>query len=139
MPIELHEGDLPDGTEFGSCVAVDSETMGLNPHRDRLCVVQLSGGDGNAEIVQIKPGQSEAPNLKRLLADINILKIYHFGRFDIAVLAKTFGVWANCRYPFPNAMVRQLFATVLPSLPESSAFSPEILLWKIMGKDFGKA
>jgi ribonuclease D len=88
----LYQGDLPDGLDLGPMVAIDCETMGLNPHRDRLCVVQLSGGDGNAHMVQIAIGQTEAPNLVRLLADPEVLKIFHFGRFDIAVLKHAFGV-----------------------------------------------
>lgn len=72
-------------------VAIDCETMGLNPHRDRLCVVQLSGGDGNAHLVQVAKGQTDAPNLCRMLADPNVLKLFHFGRFDIAALYHTFG------------------------------------------------
>jgi ribonuclease D len=88
----LHIGDLPDGLDLGPSVAIDCETMGLNPHRDRLCVVQLSAGDGNAHMVQIAPGQTRAPNLERLLADAGVLKIFHFGRFDIAALLNAFGV-----------------------------------------------
>jgi ribonuclease D len=88
----LHIGDLPDGLSLGTAVAIDCETMGLNPHRDRLCVVQLSSGDGHAHLVQVAPGQTRAPNLERLLADPAVLKIFHFGRFDIAVLLHTFGV-----------------------------------------------
>jgi ribonuclease D len=88
----LHVGDLPDGLILGPSVAIDCETMGLNPHRDRLCVVQLSAGDGHAHLVQVTPGQTSAPNLERLLADPEVLKIFHFGRFDIAVLLHTFGV-----------------------------------------------
>lgn len=88
----LHKGDLPDDLDLGPVVAIDCETMGLNPHRDRLCVVQMSGGDGNAHLVQVAKGQTEAPNLARLLADPSVLKLFHFGRFDIAVLLKTFGV-----------------------------------------------
>ncbi len=88
----LHEGDLPDGLTFGASVAVDCETMGLNPQRDRLCLVQLSGGDGDAHLVRISRGQDAAPNLCALLADPDVLKIFHFGRFDIAALLKTFGV-----------------------------------------------
>jgi ribonuclease D len=88
----LHVGDLPDGLILGPSVAIDCETMGLNPHRDRLCVVQLSAGDGHAHLVQVTPGQTSAPNLERLLADPDVLKIFHFGRFDIAVLLHTFGV-----------------------------------------------
>ncbi len=91
MTNHLHKGDLPDGLDLGAVVAVDCETMGLNPHRDRLCVVQLSSGDGDAHLVQIAKGQTEAPNLVRLLTDPEVLKLFHFGRFDIAVLLHTFG------------------------------------------------
>jgi ribonuclease D len=92
MTIRLHRGDLPDLSRYTGAVAVDTETMGLDPHRDRLCVVQLSPGDGSADVVQIAPGATDAPNLKKLLTDPAKLKIFHFARFDIAVLFKTFGV-----------------------------------------------
>lgn len=92
--IHLHPRDLPDGLDLGPVVAIDCETMGLNPHRDRLCLVQLSGGDGVAHLVQIAPDQTAAPNLQRLLADPAVLKLFHFGRFDIAVLWHRFGVLA---------------------------------------------
>jgi ribonuclease D len=92
MTIRLHRGDLPDLARYKGAVAIDTETMGLNPHRDRLCVVQLSPGDGSADVVQIAAGQKDAPNLKRLLADPAVLKIFHFARFDIATLFKAFGV-----------------------------------------------
>ena len=92
MTIRLHRGDLPDLSRYHSSVAIDTETLGLNPHRDRLCVVQLSPGDGTADVVQIAPGQTTAPNLVRLLTDPSVVKIFHFARFDVAVLAKTFGV-----------------------------------------------
>jgi ribonuclease D len=92
MTIRLHRGDLPDLARYRKAVAIDTETLGLNPHRDRLCVVQLSPGDGSADVVQIAPGQTEAPNLKRLLADPAIVKIFHYARFDIAVLSNAFGV-----------------------------------------------
>ena len=88
----LHKGDLPVKLDLGSIVAIDCETMGLNLYRDRLCLVQLSGGDGIAHMVQIAAGQDSAPNLCKLLADEKILKVFHFGRFDIAVLLKTFGI-----------------------------------------------
>lgn len=88
----LHRGDLPDGLDLGPAVAIDSETMGLEPARDRLCLVQLSAGDGDAHLVQILPGQAEAPNLVALLGDPARLKLFHFGRFDIAVLLHRFGV-----------------------------------------------
>ena len=92
MTIRLHRGDLPDLTRFKGAVAIDTETMGLNPHRDRLCVVQLSSGDGSADVVQIPPGPINAPNLKALLADPAITKIFHFARFDVAVLYHALGV-----------------------------------------------
>ncbi|OSQ50122.1 ribonuclease D [Thalassospira alkalitolerans] len=88
----LHHGDLPDGLDLGKIVAIDSETMGLNPHRDRLCVVQLSSGDGDAHLVKFDGENYEAPNLKKLLADSSVLKLFHFGRFDIAVMDKYLGV-----------------------------------------------
>jgi ribonuclease D len=91
MTIRLHQGDLPSGDALSAIVAIDTETLGLNPHRDRLCVVQLSFGDGDAELVQIARGQTRAPNLERLLADPAVLKLFHFARFDLAILAKTFG------------------------------------------------
>jgi ribonuclease D len=87
----VHQGDLPDGLDFGSVVAIDSETMGLHPHRDRLCVVQLSAGDGDAHLVQIALDQTSAPNLCALLKDPEVLKLFHFGRFDIAVMLHRFG------------------------------------------------
>ncbi|HHL22536.1 MAG TPA: ribonuclease D [Aliiroseovarius sp.] len=92
MTNHLYAHDLPDGLDLGPVVAIDCETMGLNPHRDRLCLVQMSGGDGNAHLVQIAKGQREAPNLTRMLADPKVLKLFHFGRFDIAALYHAFGV-----------------------------------------------
>lgn len=94
----LHKGDLPDTLDLGSIVAIDCETMGLNLYRDRLCLVQLSGGDGIAHMVQIASGQDSAPNLCKLLANEKILKVFHFGRFDIAALLKTFGVLTSPVY-----------------------------------------
>ena len=88
----LYQNDLPDGLDLGPSVAIDSETMGLDPRRDRLCLVQLSAGDGHAHLVQIHKGQKRAPNLERLLADPNVLKIFHFARFDVAALFNAFGV-----------------------------------------------
>ncbi|MBK5925317.1 ribonuclease D [Rhodovulum sulfidophilum] len=88
----LHKNDLPDDLDLGPMVAIDCETMGLNPHRDRLCLVQMSAGDGDAHMVQIAQGQTAAPNLTRMLADPDTLKLFHFGRFDIAILEHTFGV-----------------------------------------------
>ena len=92
MTVRLHRGDLPDLSRFGREVAIDTETMGLDPHRDRLCVVQLSAGDGSSDVVQIPAEATDAPNLKRLLTDPGITKIFHYARFDIAVLKNRFGV-----------------------------------------------
>ena len=92
MAITLHRGDLPAGLKFGDSVAIDSETMGLNPHRDRLCVVQLSAGDGDCHLVQFAAGSYAAPNLKALLRDEAVLKIFHFARFDLAALRHYLGV-----------------------------------------------
>ena len=98
MTIRLHRGDLPDLARYSGPVAIDTETMGLDPHRDRLCVVQLSPGDGSADVVQIPPGATDAPNIKRLLADAGKLKIFHFARFDLLSLYKTLGVMAGPVY-----------------------------------------
>ena len=95
MSIRLHKGDLSADVRFSRAVAIDTETLGLNPHRDRLCLVQLSGGDGNADIVRIAPGQKAAPNLTALLADRSIEKIFHYARFDVAVLFHAFGAMAD--------------------------------------------
>ena len=95
MTIRLHRGDLPDITRYKGAVAVDTETMGLDLTRDRLCVVQVSAGDGSADVVQIPTGAVAAPNLKRLLGDASVLKIFHFARFDLAMLYRTLGVMAT--------------------------------------------
>ena len=92
MSIALHVGDLPADVDFGSSVAVDTETLGLNPKRDRLCLVQLSSGDGTAHIVQLKKGEYDAPNLKRLLSNQDVLKIFHFARFDVAIIKEYLGI-----------------------------------------------
>jgi ribonuclease D len=92
VSIHLHHGDLPAGVDFGASVAIDTETMGLAPHRDRLCLAQLSAGDGVCHLVQFSPGVHDAPNLKALLADPAVLKIFHFARFDVAVLQLYLGV-----------------------------------------------
>jgi ribonuclease D len=91
MTNHVYKGDLPDGLDLGPIVAIDCETMGLNPKRDRLCVVQLSSGDGHAHLVQVAKGQTAAPNLCRMLEDPNVLKLFHFGRFDIAAMKAAFG------------------------------------------------
>lgn len=94
--IRFHKGDLPDLANYDvDAVAIDTETLGLNPHRDRLCVVQISPGDGSADVIQIAAGQKRAPNLVSLLRNRNVTKLFHFGRFDIAVLYQAFGVMAE--------------------------------------------
>jgi ribonuclease D len=98
MKIKVHKGDLPDGLDLGAWVAVDTETLGLNPQRDRLCLVQLSGADGNAHIVQLAQGQYTAPNLVRLMANPSVLKLFHFARFDLAAMRKYLGVMARPVY-----------------------------------------
>jgi len=98
MTVRLHRNDLPSLSAYRGAVAIDTETMGLDPHRDRLCVVQLSPGDGSADVVQIAPGKPDAPNIKRLLADKSILKIFHYARFDLAALYSAYGVMAEPLY-----------------------------------------
>src|SRR5229473_6106969 len=98
MAISLHRGDLPADLSFGPAVAIDTEAMGLNPHRDRLCLVQLSAGDGDAHLVQLAPGDYAAPRLKRLLADPGVIKLFHFARFDLAMLYHYLGVMARPVY-----------------------------------------
>ena len=92
MTVRLHRGDLPDLARYTDSVAIDTETMGLHPHRDRLCVVQLSNGDGSADVVQIPKDHTDAPNLMALLANPKVTKIFHFARFDLAALYTAFGV-----------------------------------------------
>lgn len=94
MTHQLYRGDLPEGIDFGRVVAVDTEAMGLNPHRDRLCLLQLSAGDGEAHLVQFVPGCYEAPRLKRLLGDPAVTKLFHFARFDLAMIYHYLGVMA---------------------------------------------
>lgn len=140
--ITLHKGDLPDGLSFGDSVAIDTETLGLVPYRDRLCVVQLSAGDGNAEIVQIAAGQTQAPNLTRLLADARVTKLFHYARFDIAVLSRAFGVMAGPLYCTKIAskltrtytdrhglkdLVRELLGIELSKQQQSSDWAAETL------------
>ncbi|MGB1096112.1 MAG: ribonuclease D [Paracoccaceae bacterium] len=98
MALHLYQNDLPDYLDLGPIVAVDCETMGLNPARDRLCLVQLSSGDGHAHLVQVAKGQTEAPNLVRMIKDENVLKLFHFGRFDIAAIENTFQALARPVY-----------------------------------------
>ncbi len=94
MANHLYQGDLPDGLDLGPVVAIDCETMGLNPHRDRLCVIQMSGGDGTAHLVQVAKCQTAAPNLCAMLENPDVLKLFHFGRFDIAAMYNAFGALA---------------------------------------------
>src|SRR5580765_5355202 len=98
MAISLHRGDLPADLSFGPVVAIDTEAMGLNPHRDRLCLIQLSAGDGNAHLVQLAAGCYHAPNLKRLLSDPAVTKLFHFARFDIAIIQHYLGVMPTPLY-----------------------------------------
>jgi ribonuclease D len=109
MSVALHRGDLPAGLTLGDVVAVDSETMGLQPPRDRLCVVQLSDGDGVAYLVQFRPGGYEAPNLRRLLADPERLKLFHYARFDLAVIRRYLGV--ACRPVYCTKIASKLART----------------------------
>jgi ribonuclease D len=142
MTIRLHRGDLPDDYDAGDWVAIDTETLGLNPHRDRLCVVQLSRGDGAADVVQIAAGQTSAPNLARLLADPGVTKLFHFARFDVAVLYKAFGVMAEPLYCTKIAsklsrtytdrhglkdLVRELLGVDLSKQQQSSDWAAETL------------
>jgi ribonuclease D len=98
MTIRLHRGDLPNLSAYGAAIAIDTETLGLNPLRDRLCVVQLSPGDGSADVIQIPAGDIDAPNLVRLLTDPERLKIFHYARFDLAILYQTFGIMPGPTY-----------------------------------------
>src|SRR6202045_8207 len=98
MTHKLYHSDLPEGVGFGAAVAVDTEAMGLNPHRDRLCLVQLSAGDGNAHLVQLAPHDYAAPRLKRLLAGPGVTKLFHFARFDLAMLYRYLGIMATPVY-----------------------------------------
>ncbi len=109
MTIRMHKGDLPDLANYSGSVAIDTETLGLNPHRDRLCVVQLSPGDGSADVVQIAKGQTSAPNIEKLLNDNDVTKIFHFGRFDIAVLYNAFG--ALCENVYCTKIASKLTRT----------------------------
>ncbi len=142
MTIRLHQGDLPDDFAPGESVAIDTETLGLNPHRDRLCVVQLSRGDGTADVVQIANGQRAAPNLTRLLADPAVTKIFHYARFDVAVLYNAFGVMAEPVYCTKIAsklvrtytdrhglkdLVRELLGVDLSKQQQSSDWAAETL------------
>jgi ribonuclease D len=107
--IELHQGDLPSGVSFGDSVAIDTETMGLLPERDKLCLIQLSGGDGTCHLVQVSDGKYDAPNLKALLADEKVMKIFHYARFDVAMLRRYLGV--DCQPVYCTKIASKLVRT----------------------------
>jgi len=130
MANKLYRGDLPADLSIGPVVAIDTETMGLNPHRDRLCLVQLSAGDGNAHLVQIAKGQAKAPRLAALLADPNVLKLFHFGRFDIAVLEHALGV--RCEPVYCTKIAAKLTRTF------TDKFGLKDLCKELLGVDLSK-
>lgn len=130
MAISLHLGDLPAELSFGPIVAIDTETMGLNPHRDRLCLVQLSSGDGNAHLVQIPRGPVRAPRLAALIADPQVLKLFHFGRFDIAVLEHALGV--RCEPVYCTKIAAKLTRTF------TDRFGLKELCRELLGVDLSK-
>ena len=109
MSVELHQGDLPAGIDFGKSVAIDTETLGLNPHRDRLCLMQLSAGDGTSHLVQFAAGEYNAPNLVAMLEDPSIIKLFHFARFDVAVIQKYLDV--ICRPVYCTKIASKLTRT----------------------------
>jgi len=130
MAISLHRGDLPADLSFGPSVAIDTETMGLNPHRDRLCLVQLSAGDGNAHLVQMPRGPLKAPRLTALLADPKVLKLFHFGRFDIAMLEHALG--ARCEPVYCTKIAARLTRTF------TDRFGLKDLCKELLGVDLSK-
>ena len=130
MTIKLHHGDLPADVSFGATVAIDTETMGLNPHRDRLCLVQLSGGDGNVHLVKMARGPCKAPRLAALLADPKVLKLFHFGRFDIAVLEHALGV--RCEPVYCTKIAAKLIRTF------TDRFGLKDLCKELLGVDLSK-
>ena len=130
MTIHLYKHDLPDGLDMGASVAIDCEAMGLNPHRDRLCVVQLSAGDGDAHLVQVSRPINPAPNLCRLLADPNVLKLFHYGRFDIALLAHSYGV--TCAPVYCTKIASKLVRTY------TDRHGLKYLLSELLGVDVSK-
>jgi ribonuclease D len=130
VTIHLYKTDLPDGLDLGPVVAIDTETMGLDPRRDRLCLVQLSSGDGNAHLVQIARGQRRAPNLERLLKNPKVLKLFHFGRFDIAALKAAFGV--TCQPVYCTKIAAKLTRTF------TDRHGLKYLLQELLGVDVSK-
>lgn len=131
MAIEVHYGDLPANIDFGKSVAVDSETLGLNPHRDRLCVVQLSSGDGNAHLVHFNEPVYDAPNLKKLFADPTVEKLFHFARFDVAVIRKYLGV--ECTPVYCTKIASKLVRTY------TDRHGLKALCQELIGVDLSKA
>lgn len=130
MAHSVHLHDLPDDLDLGPEVAIDCETMGLNPHRDRLCVIQLSGGDGRAHLVQIAKGQTSAPNLEQLLTNPDVLKLFHFGRFDIAAMYNAFG-----------ALTAPVYCTKIASRlvrTYTDRHGLKVLLQELLGVDISK-
>ncbi|MBC7153784.1 MAG: ribonuclease D [Rhodobacteraceae bacterium] len=130
MTNHLYQTDLPDGLNLGPVVAIDTETMGLNPHRDRLCLVQMSSGDGHAHLVQIARGQTRAPNLERMLADPAVTKLFHFARFDIAALHNAFGV--TCAPVYCTKIASKLIRTF------TDRHGLKYLLQDLLGVDISK-
>ncbi|MGF6859907.1 ribonuclease D [Rhodobacteraceae bacterium MBR-64] len=130
MTNHLYQTDLPDGLNLGPVVAIDTETMGLNPHRDRLCLVQMSSGDGHAHLVQIAKGQTRAPNLERMLADPAVTKLFHFARFDIAALHNAFGV--TCAPVYCTKIASKLIRTF------TDRHGLKYLLQDLLGVDISK-
>ena len=130
MAISFHCGDLPADLSFGPSVAIDTETMGLNPHRDRLCLVQLSAGDGNAHLVQMPRGPLKAPRLAALLADPKVLKLFHFGRFDVAVLEHALG--GRCEPVYCTKIAARLTRTF------TDRFGLKDLCKELLGVDLSK-
>ncbi|SDE67203.1 ribonuclease D [Limimaricola pyoseonensis] len=130
MANHLYQRDLPDDLELGPVVAIDCETMGLNPLRDRLCLVQMSSGDGHCHMIQVAPGQTEAPNLVRLLEDPEVLKLFHFGRFDIAAMRHAFGATAAPVYctKIASKLVRTF----------TDRHGLKVLLQELVGTDISK-
>ena len=126
----LYQNDLPDGLDLGPTIAIDCETMGLNPHRDRLCLVQLSGGDGDCHLVQIAIGQAVAPNLSAMLTNPDILKLFHFGRFDIAALYHAFGALSAPAY------CTKIASKLVRTYTERHGL--RVLLQEIVGVDISK-
>ena len=130
MAIKLYRDDLPEGLSLGPVVAIDTETIGLNPHRDRLCLAQLSSGDGNAHLVQFSRGGYKAPRLKAMLADPKVLKLFHFGRFDIAVLEHNLGI--KCAPVYCTKIAARLTRTF------TDKFGLKDLCRELLGVDLSK-